>query len=59
MALEVKNPPANAGDLRDAGQILGSGRSPAGGPGNPLKYSCLMNPMDIGALWATVHGSEK
>ena len=42
----VKNPPANAGDARDAGSISGSGRSPGGGHGNPLKYSCLENPMD-------------
>ena len=39
----------NAGDLRDAGSILGSGRSPGGGNGNPLQYSCLGNPMDRGA----------
>jgi len=45
----VKNPPANAGDVRDAGLILGSGRSPGGGCGNPLQYSCLENPMGRGA----------
>ena len=45
----VKNPPANAGDTRDAGSISGSGRSPGGGHGNPLQYSCLENPMDRGA----------
>ena len=39
----VKNPPANAGDLRDTGSIPGSGRSPRGGNGNPLQYSCLEN----------------
>ena len=50
---EVKNPPANA---TDAGWIPGSGRSPEEGNGNPCQYSCLGNPMDIGALWATVHG---
>ena len=47
----VKNPPANA---RDKGSIPGSGRSPGGGNGNPLQYSCLKNPMDRGAWW--VHG---
>uniref|UniRef100_A0A4W2H187 Nucleoporin Nup54 alpha-helical domain-containing protein n=1 Tax=Bos indicus x Bos taurus TaxID=30522 RepID=A0A4W2H187_BOBOX len=45
----VKNPPANAGDLRDMGVIPGSGRSPAEEHGNPLQYSCLENPMDRGA----------
>ena len=44
MALVVKNPPANAGDLRDAGLIPGSGRSPGRGNGNPLQYSCLRIP---------------
>ena len=44
VALVVKNPPANAGDRRDAGSIPGSGRSPGGGQGNPLQYSCLENP---------------
>ena len=43
MALEVKNPPANAGDVREVGSIPGSGRSPGGGHGNPLQYSCLEN----------------
>ena len=51
----VKNPPANAGDVRDAGSIPGSGRSPGGGQGNPLQYSCLDNPMDRGPWWATVY----
>ena len=51
----VKNPPTNAGDMRDGGSIPGSGRSPGGGHGNPLKYSCLENPMHRGALWSTVH----
>ena len=46
VALVVKNPPAIAGDVRDAGLIPGSGRSPGGGNGNPLRYSCLGNPMD-------------
>ena len=52
----VKNPPANAGDTRDIGLIPGSGRSPGGGYGNPLYYSCLENPMDRRAWQATVHG---
>ena len=45
----VKNPPANAGDLRDKGLIPGLGRFPGGGNGNPLQYSFLENPMDRGA----------
>ena len=49
----------NAGDIRDAGSILGSGRSPGKGNSNPLQYSCLENPMDRGAWWATVHGVPK
>ena len=44
VALVVKNPPASAGDVRDVGLILGSGRSPGEGNGNPLQYSCLENP---------------
>ena len=55
LALVVKNSPANAGDIRDEGLILGLGKSPRGGHGNPLQYSCLENPMDRGAWWATVH----
>ena len=54
-----KEPSANAGDIRDAGAIPGSGRSPGGGLGSPLQYSCLENPMDRGAWWATVHGIAK
>ena len=54
VVLVVKNPPANAGDIRDAGLIPGSGRSPGGGHGNPLQYSYLENPMDKGAWRATV-----
>ena len=50
---------ANAGDTRDVGLIPGSGRSPRGGHGNPLQYSCLGNPMDRGAWWATVHSITK
>ena len=52
----VKNPPANAGDLRDSGLISGLGRFPGKGNDNPLQYSCLENPMDRGAWQATVHG---
>ena len=59
VALVVKNPPANAGDIRDAGSIPQSGKSPGGGHGNPLQYSCLENPMDGGAWWATVHRVAK
>ena len=44
MAPVVKNPPANAGDIRDTGSVPGSGRSPGGGHGNPLQYACLENP---------------
>ena len=55
----VKNPPARAGDARDAGSIPGSGRSPRKGNGNPLQYSCLGNSMDRGAWWATVHRVTK
>ena len=44
----VKNPPANAGDIRDMSSIPGSGRSPGGGNSNPVEYSCLENPMDRG-----------
>ena len=54
-----KEPPANAGDLRDAGLIPGLRRSPGEGNGNPLQYSCLENPMDRGAWQATVHGIER
>ena len=52
----VKNPPANAGDARDADSIPGSGRSPGGGNRSPLQYSCLENPVDRGAWQAAVHG---
>ena len=52
----MKNLPANAGDERDASLIPGLGKSPGGGNGNPLQGSCLENPMDRGAGWATVHG---
>ena len=53
---EVKASAYNVGDL---GSIPGSGRSPGEGNGNPLQYSCLENPMDGGAWWATVHGVTK
>ena len=55
MALVVKNPPVNVGDIRDVGLIPGPGRSPGEGHGNPLQYSCLENPLDRGAWQATVH----
>ena len=51
----MKNPPTSAGDISDAGWILGLGRSPGGGHGTPLQYSRLENPMDREAWWATVH----
>ena len=56
VALVVKNLPAKVGDVREEGFIPGLGRSPGGGHGNPLQYSCLENPMDRGAWWATVPG---
>ena len=59
VALVVKNPPANAEDLKDEGSIPRWGRSPGGGHGNPLQYSCLKNPMDRGAWWDTVHTVAK
>ena len=55
MALVVKNPPADAADIRDVGSILGFRRSLGGRHGKPLQYSCLENPIDRGAQWATVH----
>ena len=59
VALVLKNLLANAGDIRDVGSILGSGRSPGEGHGSPLQYSCLENPKDRGAWWATVHRVTK
>ena len=56
MALVVKNPSANAGDVRDSGLIPGLGRFPGEAYSNPLQYSCLENPMDRGDWQATVHG---
>ena len=53
--LEVRNWPVNAGDRRDVGSIHGLGRSPGGGNGNPLQYSCLENPMDKGVWQAADH----
>ena len=55
----VNNPPANVGDIKDAGSVHGLGRSPGEGNGNPLQYSRLENPMDRGAWPATVHGVPK
>ena len=52
----VKNLPANVGDIDST---PGLGRSPGKGSGHPLQYSCLGNPMDRGAWWATVHGVSK
>ena len=59
VALVVKNPPANEGNMRDAGLISGLGRSPAGGHGNPLQYSYLESLMDRGAWWAIVRRVAK
>ena len=56
VVLMVKNPAANAGDTGDSSLIPGSGQSPGGRNGNPLQNSCLENPMDRRAWWATVHG---
>ena len=55
VVLVIKNLPAKAGNARHAGSIPGLGRSPEGGHGNPLQYSCLENPIDREAWWATVH----
>ena len=59
MTLVVKNPPANAGDISEAGLIPELGRSPGGGYDNPLQYSCLENHMDRGAWQATVYRVAK
>ena len=59
MALVVKNPSANASDLRDVSLILGSGRFPGGGHGKPLQYPCLENSMGRGAGQATVLRGSK
>ena len=61
-AAVIKNPPASAGDTRharDLGLIIGLGRSPGGGNGNPFQYSYLENSMDRGDWWATVHGDTE
>ena len=57
--LSGKDLPANAGDAKDLGSIPDWEKSPGEGNGNPLQYSCLANPMDGGAWWATVHGVAK
>ena len=54
VVLVVKNPPANAGDIRNLGSVPGWGRSPGGGQSNPLQYSCLQTPTDTGAWRAAV-----
>ena len=54
-----KEPACNVGDAKDVGSILGLGRSPGGGHGNLLQYSCLGNPLDRGAWWATVRVSKE
>ena len=59
VVLVVKNPPDNAGDIRDVGLIPGLGRFPGAGHDNPLQYSCLENPMDRGSWWSTVHEVTK
>ena len=61
VALVEKNLPANAdaGNVRVVSSVPGLGRSPGGRNGNPLKYSCLENPVDRGAWWATVHRVAK
>ena len=55
VVLVVKNPPANAGDIRDEGSMPGLGRSPGEGNGSTLQYSCLENPVHRGSWRATVH----
>ena len=59
VVLAVKIPSASAGDIRDVGSIPGPGRSPGGGHGSPLQYSCLEDPMDREAWWATDCGITK
>ena len=59
VALVVKNPLANAEDIREVSSIPEWGRAPGGEHGNPLQYSCLENPMDRGAWRATVQGSHR
>ena len=57
--VEVRNPSANAGDIRDMGSVPGLGRPPGERRGIPLQYSCLENPMDRGTWWATVYRVTK
>ena len=59
VAVAVKNPLANAGDVRDAGLIPQSARLPGGAHGNPLQYSCLESPMDRRIWWASAHRAAK
>ena len=59
MVLVLKNLPVNAGDIRDMGSIPELGRSPREGHGNRPQYSCLENPVDRGASWATAHRVAK
>ena len=59
VVLVVKNPPASARDIRDSGSATGSGRSPGGGHGYPLQYSCLENPKDREAWQATSIGLNR
>ena len=59
LVLVVKTLPVNTGDGQDAVSMPGLGRSPRGRQGNPLQYSCLENPMDRGARWATVQRVTK
>ena len=59
VVLVLKNPPFNAGGVRDTGLTPGLRRSPRGGNGNPLQYSCLGNPIDLEAWRATVHRVTK
>ena len=59
VALVLKNPPTNAGDVREASLVSGSGRTPRGWHDNPLQYSCLENSTDKGAWWAIVHRVAK
>ena len=57
--LEKKNLPVNPEEAGDMGAVLGSGRFPVRGNGNPLQYACLENPMDRGAWWAAIHRVAK
>ena len=59
VALVVKNLPASAREIKDVGSVPGSGRSPGGGNGNPLQYSCLENPRDRACCRARVHRVSK